>query len=289
MNIILIIISFAVALLALSFRAISILYSSYISLALFTILTYLVLNRNSKKRNPLKSLLDISVGVFIIILLHIIPDVIYNIPITSSWHPLIIGSILFYFIGIIAGYILFKSNNIYKGVTILLLFLISYVYYSVFVPMIITKHNEGTYFTEVKNGEKYEFNLQDSLGSNISLSSFKNKIIVLDFWYTQCGNCYTTMPHFSELYEKYKDNSDIEFYVVHCYDEKESASTGVKILSQRGFHIPSLSTEYHGETLKLLNIDRFPKCIIFNSNSELIFRGDVSLIEKTIKKSLNIN
>ena len=49
------------------------------------------------------------------------------------------------------------------------------------------------------------FTLKDVGGADVSLASFKGKVIVLDFWATWCGPCKVEIPGFVELHEKYKD------------------------------------------------------------------------------------
>jgi len=48
-----------------------------------------------------------------------------------------------------------------------------------------------------------DFTLKDVEGKEVSLQSFKGKVIVLDFWATWCGPCKVEIPHFIEFQQKY--------------------------------------------------------------------------------------
>jgi thiol-disulfide isomerase/thioredoxin len=50
-----------------------------------------------------------------------------------------------------------------------------------------------------------EFTLKDLNGSDVKLSSYKGKVILLDFWATWCGPCKLEIPWFNEFHQKYKD------------------------------------------------------------------------------------
>jgi thiol-disulfide isomerase/thioredoxin len=48
-----------------------------------------------------------------------------------------------------------------------------------------------------------DFTMKDSDNKDVALSSFRGKVIVLDFWATWCGPCKVEIPHFVEFQEKY--------------------------------------------------------------------------------------
>jgi thiol-disulfide isomerase/thioredoxin len=48
-----------------------------------------------------------------------------------------------------------------------------------------------------------DFTLKDVGGRDVTLSQFKGKVILLDFWATWCGPCKVEIPHFVEFQNKY--------------------------------------------------------------------------------------
>ncbi len=71
-----------------------------------------------------------------------------------------------------------------------------------------------------------DFLLPDVNGNQISLSSFKNKYIVLDFWGSWCGYCVAEFPNLKNYYGKY--HTLFEFVGVCCNDTKEKWQQAIK-------------------------------------------------------------
>jgi thiol-disulfide isomerase/thioredoxin len=50
------------------------------------------------------------------------------------------------------------------------------------------------------------YTMKDVNGNDVTLSSFKGKVILVNFWATWCGPCKIEIPHLVELQEQYKDD-----------------------------------------------------------------------------------
>jgi cytochrome c biogenesis protein CcmG/thiol:disulfide interchange protein DsbE len=62
---------------------------------------------------------------------------------------------------------------------------------------------------------KLDFNIKDLEGKDVALSSFKGKVILLNFWATWCGPCKAEVPAFVELQNAYgKDGLVVVGYSV---------------------------------------------------------------------------
>jgi thiol-disulfide isomerase/thioredoxin len=55
----------------------------------------------------------------------------------------------------------------------------------------------------------------DMKGDPVPPETWKNKILVIDFWATWCIPCMEEMPYLQKIYDKYKNNPNIAFLVVN--------------------------------------------------------------------------
>lgn len=69
----------------------------------------------------------------------------------------------------------------------------------------------------------FDFTLKDVDGNQVSLASYKGKVILLNFWATWCGPCKAEIPGFVRLQEKYRDQLVIIGFSVDDTAEKAKA------------------------------------------------------------------
>jgi thiol-disulfide isomerase/thioredoxin len=69
----------------------------------------------------------------------------------------------------------------------------------------------------------FDFTMKDLDGKEVALSSYKGKVVLLNFWATWCGPCKAEIPGFVELQEKYKDDLVIVGFSVDDPADKAKA------------------------------------------------------------------
>ncbi len=102
-------------------------------------------------------------------------------------------------------------------------------YYNKFTPA-VKNSIFGKYVSKTLNASEESslapsFSLRDVNGKIHSLTNYKGKYVVLDFWGTWCGSCVGGFPKLKEYYLKYKDR--IEFIGIDCQDNLDSWKNAV--------------------------------------------------------------
>lgn len=65
----------------------------------------------------------------------------------------------------------------------------------------------------------YDFTLKDIIsGSEVSLSDFEGKIVIINFWATWCGPCIAELPHFEDVR---KSHDNVEVIAIHSANVDE--------------------------------------------------------------------
>ncbi|MGC4099742.1 TlpA family protein disulfide reductase [Ferruginibacter sp.] len=81
---------------------------------------------------------------------------------------------------------------------------------------------------QVKVGEPVpEISLPNVNDSTVNLSSFKGKVVLIDFWASWCGPCRASNPSVVKLYNKYKDKG-FEVFGVSIDNKKNDWLKAIK-------------------------------------------------------------
>lgn len=103
------------------------------------------------------------------------------------------------------------------------------------------------------------FVVTDVNGKRVSLSDFKGKILVLDFWATWCTPCKASLPAMQKLVNKYQKDSDVAFLFIHTW-ERDAASAlqeAKQYFADKGYKMPLYMDMKDAKTLKNEAISAF--------------------------------
>jgi len=64
----------------------------------------------------------------------------------------------------------------------------------------------------------YNFSVKDVNGKTVSLSDYKGKTVILDFWATWCGPCKGSFPHMQAAVNKFRDDTSVVFLFIHTWE-----------------------------------------------------------------------
>jgi len=113
-----------------------------------------------------------------------------------------------------------------------------------------------------------EISLPGINGNNIQLSSFKGKVVLLDFWASWCGPCRASIPGVVKLYRKYKDKGFEVFGV--SLDNKKSAWLKVIKKSKITYTQVMDSDGWNSATAARYGVAEIPTTFLLNRSGELV-------------------
>ncbi|REA61240.1 TlpA family protein disulfide reductase [Dyadobacter luteus] len=143
----------------------------------------------------------------------------------------------------------------------------------VIVPVLAVVAALAVYFVFVRTGNVTEETAAPAEANGVYLSGLSNaageqsameedKLVFLNVWATWCGPCNMEMPGIQTLYDKYKDNQKVAFYIV----SDEDFSIVSPFVERKGYNLPFY--QFAGAYPALLDGNAIPRTYI-------IYKGKV--------------
>ncbi len=166
------------------------------------------------------------------------------------------------------------SKNIAYGLGILLVALLLYM--ALFT-------NSGQVVSSLQEGKPApEFKLKTIDGREVSLSDYRGKVVLINFWATWCPPCKEEMPLFESVYRKYKDRG-FEILAV-------STDTDIDVVKKFvGEYKLSFVVLYDDKNIaSLYNVQGLPTSFLVDREGKIVKvrLGKYKEIERDIKKLL---
>ena len=127
-----------------------------------------------------------------------------------------------------------------------------------------TSKEEAVSYGPLTEGEAMrDFTAELVNGDTVTLSDYKGKVILLNFWATWCGPCVGEMPAFTALTERYGD--DLALLAVNSGEAK---SVVAQFLLNNGYTFPvAMDTDY--AVSSIYPSDGIPYTVIFDTEGNV--------------------
>ncbi len=136
-----------------------------------------------------------------------------------------------------------------------------------------------------------DFTLRNISGKQVSLSDYKGKVVLINFWATWCAPCLTEMPHIQKLYVENKDKG-FEVLAISV-DEARDASKVKPLIKRNGFTFEVL-LDKQTKVVKVYNPDQtFPLNVLVDRKGEIVWQkgsytpGEEVVLKKKVLEVLN--
>jgi peroxiredoxin len=119
--------------------------------------------------------------------------------------------------------------------------------------------------------EAPDFTLETPAGASVSLSSFKGKCVLIDFWASWCAPCRAANPNMVKLYKKFKDKN-FTILGVSLDKDKDSWTTAIKKDNLTWTQVSDLKY-WSSPVAKLYNVEAIPYSVLIDKDGKIVAKG----------------
>lgn len=112
-----------------------------------------------------------------------------------------------------------------------------------------------------------DFQLMDLQGNEASLSDYRGKKVIMNFWASWCPPCRVEMPHMEKIHQDYKDE-DIVILSVNLTSTESSDDRAGAFVSEHGLTFPVLLDE-QGNVQQQYKIRSYPTTVFVQSDGTI--------------------
>lgn len=122
----------------------------------------------------------------------------------------------------------------------------------------------------LKKGDPfYNFNLPDTAGKRYHLTDFKEKVVILDFWFNGCFACKLLVPSINKAEEFFK-NKAVQFISIGI-DKKEPWKQGIGIFSsESSLQLYTEEKRMDHDIVKFAKVSSYPRLIVLDKQGNIV-------------------
>ena len=105
-------------------------------------------------------------------------------------------------------------------------------------------------------------------GKKVTAEDIKNKVVVLDFWFTQCTPCQESFPLMNKVYQKYKDSDKVMFLAVNADDNTLADAAVRETMKTWGSELP-LARDPNQDIRKAFDVTGMPTLFVIGTDGKV--------------------
>lgn len=126
---------------------------------------------------------------------------------------------------------------------------------------------------EIINVPAPQFTLTDLEGKNVSLSDFKGKVVIVDFWATWCGPCLSSFPGMKEAVEKYEATGKAKFLFVNTWENVENKKQNAADFIKKNNYPFHVLMDEKNEVVSAFKVSGIPTKFVIDGNGNIRFKS----------------
>lgn len=131
-----------------------------------------------------------------------------------------------------------------------------------------------------------DFTVYDVDGNAVSLSDFRGKPVVVNFWASWCGPCKSEMPEFETMYQEYSEN--IHFLMVNMTDGySETLDKATKFIEENGYTFP-VYFDTDSDAATTYSVYSIPATYFIDEEGYMIANARGALDMETLQKGIDM-
>jgi len=232
----------------------------------------------SKKINPPLIILSLFLGISA---MHLPPRLI-----DFQGTLISLPDYVFHVLGLLTAWFFHISRSwkkwVIAGVGFSVMFFMFFRGYSMWLHKLNFNTYSGSYSATFP-----EFTAEEKNGDKISKEDLKSKLVLIDFWHTQCAACFRKFPLLDKIYLKHRLSPGVKFIAMNLPLQTDQPTRAFDMIHKRGYSFPVAKLQTIS-IIDSLSISFFPTTILVNEEGRVIFKGSIengiSRLEKEIKK-----